>query len=906
MEREVVGRRDELATVVALAGWERSGFRALVLEGEPGIGKTTVLRAGVAHAEVVGALALVARPTAAETRLPYSSVGDLLRRVPPDTISALPDPLGGALRAAALFEPSESLPDERLVARGLADVLQRLVDTDKLLVAVDDVQWLDERSRAALAYALRRLADTDARVLLARRPPSGASTDVEDALPQADVDLLVVGPLSLSALSDIVRERTGWTVPRPALVRVSRAAGGNPYYAIEIARELARSGDAPAGTIRLPKDVSRLTANRILRLPAKTRSLLLDLALATRPTVSDLGGALAPAVADGVLEVELDGSVRFAHPLIAAAVIDSATPDERRAAHLELAATADDEVERARHVALAADTGDATAAATAVEGYKLADDRGDAPAALELAEHALRLTSHDDVKLRLERAVAYADALDAAGATPEAKAVLEREIAAAPADADVGRALVRLGWMCWRETNFPAGIAACRRALAGAIELALQADIYDTLTWLYEDDLPQAYETTLRLVEVRTKLGDSILESRARLLSAYFGIVTGHPPDRDAIERDIEVMRRNNTLDQNPVPEMWMKFTDRLGESREILVARLAFAREVQDEQFVVACLFALGEVDTWLGDFGAARASFGEALHVSDELAGTTYLTSLHACVAQLAAIEGRVGDAERHAAEATRAGAKNLVDALARAATGAAALASGDLERARDAFADATHVLDEIGMSEPARFRYQGDQLEALVRLGEIDAARELVENMARRLEVFERPWLEVQVHRGRALVAGAAGDLEGAHASAQLAQTACSRLPMPFERARTDLVLGRLLRRAKRRGEARTSLEAALETFEALPAPRWADSSRDELTRLGLGRSGDELTESEQAVAAAAARGLKNREIAEQLFMSPKTVEAHLSRTYRKLDVHSRAELVTRLAERAVEQG
>jgi DNA-binding CsgD family transcriptional regulator len=906
MERGVAGRRHELAAVVALASAEQTGFRALVLEGEPGIGKTTVWRAGITHAEAGGALALVARPTAAESRLPYSAVGDLLRRVPPETISALPDPLARALRSAALLEPTESLPDERLVARGLADTLLALTVSGKLLVAVDDVQWLDERSRAALAFALRRLADADARVLLARRPPSGASTDVEDALPQADVDLLVLGPLSLSALRDIVRERTGWAVPRPALVRVSRAAGGNPYYAIEIARELARSGDAPAGTVRLPKDVRRLTANRILRLPAETRSLLLDLALATRPTVPELTGALAPAVADGVLEVELDGSVRFAHPLVAAAVIDSATPDERRAAHLDLASATDDEVERARHTALAANTADSAAASAAVDGYKLANERGDAPAALELAELALRLTPHDDVLFRLERAIKYADSLDAVGATPEAQAVLEREIAAAPADADVGHALVRLGWMCWREAKFPAGVAACRRALAGATDLQLRAEIYETLTWLCEDDLPEAYESTLRLVEVRVEQGDAMLESRARLLSAYFGIVTGHAPDRDGIERDIEVMRSTNALNQNPVPEMWMKFTDRLGDSREILVARLAFAREVQDEQFAVACLFALGEVDTWLGDFGAARAEFGEAILLSDELAGTTYLSSLHACVAQLAAIEGRVADAERHAGEATRTTTKNLVDALARAATGAAALAAGEPSRARDAFAEATRVLDEIGMREPARFRYQGDQLEALVGLGELDAARELVESMARRLEVFERPWLEVQVHRGRALVAGAAGELEVALVSAELARSACSRLPMPFERAKSDLVLGRLLRRAKRRGHARRSLEAALETFEALPAPRWVESARDELARLGLGRTGDELTESEHAVAAAAARGLKNREIAEQLFMSPKTVEAHLSRTYRKLGVHSRAELVSKLGSLDTSQG
>ena len=285
MERQVVGRRDELAAVVALASSERSGFRALVLEGEPGIGKTTVWRAGIAHAEADGALALLARPTAAETRLPYSAVGDLLRRVPPETISTLPDSLASALRAASLLEPTESLADgasspwARRHPAGAGGLGQ-------LLVAVDDVQWLDERSRTALAYALRRLADTDARILLARRPPSGASTEVEDALPQADVDLVVVGPLSLSALRDIVQSEPAGRYP-------DLRSSASPVPLVEIrttrsrSRELARAGDAPAGTVRLPKDVRRLTANRILRLPAETRSLLLDLALATRPTVPE-------------------------------------------------------------------------------------------------------------------------------------------------------------------------------------------------------------------------------------------------------------------------------------------------------------------------------------------------------------------------------------------------------------------------------------------------------------------------------------------------------------------------------------------------------------------------------------------------------------------------------------------
>ena len=160
------------------------------------------------------------------------------------------------------------------------------------------------------------------------------------------------------------------------------------------------------------------------------------------------------------------------------------------------------------------------------------------------------------------------------------------------------------------------------------------------------------------------------------------------------------------------------------------------------------------------------------------------------------------------------------------------------------------------------------------------------------------MKRPWLRVQVERGRATVAGAEGLLDDAREAAEAALAACETLPMPLERARTELVLGRLLRRGRQRGEARRHFESALAVFESLPAPRYAAVAREELARLGLSRVGTDLTEGESAVAHAAASGLKNREIAERLFISPKTVEAHLARAYRKLGIRSRAELGARL--------
>ena len=331
-----MGRRVELAAVRDLLDTER-GFGALILEGEPGIGKTTLWLAGVRHAAESGATVLSARPTARETRLPYSALGDLVRAADSSVVEAVPEPLRSPVRAAALLDQSDVLPDARLVSRGTADLLRLIAQQGKLVVAVDDVQWLDDRSRGVLAYALRRLSDTNARVLLARRPPAGASTEVEDSLSQPDLDLVSVGPLSLSALHEILGERIGTSFQRPLLVRILRASGGNPYYALEIAREVARTGAGSEASLRLPRDVTRLTANRILRLPAETRAALLHLALASHGQVRDPDGALRAAVDDGIVEIEFDGEARFTHPLVAAAVIDVATPAERREAHLALA-----------------------------------------------------------------------------------------------------------------------------------------------------------------------------------------------------------------------------------------------------------------------------------------------------------------------------------------------------------------------------------------------------------------------------------------------------------------------------------------------------------------------------------------------------------------------------------------
>lgn len=201
----------------------------------------------------------------------------------------------------------------------------------------------------------------------------------------------------------------------------------------------------------------------------------------------------------------------------------------------------------------------------------------------------------------------------------------------------------------------------------------------------------------------------------------------------------------------------------------------------------------------------------------------------------------------------------------------------------------------ITAIGMSEPIRFRFDADHIEALVSLGQRERAEALVGMLEARHRFLPRPWTSVVVPRSRALVCAARGDLGGALHESEAAVAASASLASPFEVARTLLVHGQVLRRANQRRAAGETLAQAVAIFERLPALLWAQRARDEAARLGARRdAGASLTPSGREVADLAARGLTNRQVAERLFVSLKTVEANLSRVYSKLGIGSRAEL------------
>ena len=245
MAFEVVGREDELASVAAFVDEARDGPVALVLDGEAGIGKSTLWLAGVEHARTQGLGVLSARPAEAESSLAYVGLGDLFEDVLDDVLPALTPPRRRALEIAMLRdEASGERLDDRALAVAVRDVLELLGEHGRILLAVDDVQWLDLSSSSALAFALRRLKGSQVLVLLARRPAGEAGAPgLEQALAADRVQRLPVGPLSIGALHSVLRDRLGRSFARQTLLRIHDRSGGNPFFALELARALEADVD---------------------------------------------------------------------------------------------------------------------------------------------------------------------------------------------------------------------------------------------------------------------------------------------------------------------------------------------------------------------------------------------------------------------------------------------------------------------------------------------------------------------------------------------------------------------------------------------------------------------------------------------------------------------------------------
>jgi DNA-binding CsgD family transcriptional regulator len=910
----LVGRDDEMARLNVFLAGLAGGPSALVVEGGPGIGKTALLEATLARA--AGLCVLRARCAEAEARLAHAGLADLLSRVSETVFAALPSPQRYAVQVVlGRAEAGRDAVEPQVVGRAVLAVVETLATGTPLLVAIDDVQWLDPASARTLAFVLRRLEAVPVGVLVTRRGMGGLlPLGLDDALPEGRRARLLVGPLGPDDLELLVEERLGEPLPRVLRRRVAAVAGGNPLYALELAAAQRRASRFGDDLLAFPARLEVLLADRLGRLPPEATEPLAAVAGLAAPTVALIAAVLGEsaragldaAVDAGVLLVE-EGRLRFSHPLLGVAASARVAPSARRALHGRLAAALTDPEERARHLVLAADGPDAAVAAAVEQGAGRARARGAPEVAAELAEAAVQLTPPDRAEEARRRRVAAGYHWVTAGEVGRGRAHLAAALEAAPP----GRVRADLRWRL--------GMLVLADDVDGAVELleaalaesrgdqALQAMVARRLAGPYwwQGRLKEALQLIRRAVELAEALGDPDGLLDALNLYGFGALIAGElPPGLPG--RVEQLAHAARPLPAHEDPDLILSNIDLARGDAECAAARLARlsrrAAEQGSELGLVWPQALLAEVELVRGDWPRAQRLAGQALRTARRLASPFWLTR---GLLAVALVEAHAGNAEAAQAaavelldEAKRGGLVPLM-LEGRSVLGFLALSQGDAQAAHAELGPLLECLGEVGVREPTWARLVWWELDALVELGELDRAAALAEELEARGHALDRPFALATAARARGLVLAARGDLDGGLAELDRALVVHDRLGWPFERARTLLALGVVRRRGKQKRAARQALEQALALFDELGARLWSAKAAAELARIGgrPPRTGG-LTPTERRVVELVVQGHTNREVADLLFLSVKTVAAHLTSAYAKLGVRSRTELAHRL--------
>lgn len=905
------GRNQELGEIEAFLDRVPSGLAVLALTGQAGIGKTTVWREGVRRAWARGYLVLDARPAQAERSMSFSGLADMLAPVGQEAFDALVPVQRRALEVALLRAEAGPRPlAGRAVPAALLSLLRHLAGACPLLIAVDDAQWLDDATAECLPYALRRAERLAVGVLVSVRADGGRPPTFETCVPAERRHEVTVRPLSAGALQSILKRQLRQPLPRPTLVRVANTCEGNPFYALEIARELERVGVPPPGEpLPVPGELQALVRFRMARLPRRTREALLTAACLSQPTADVVGAeAIGPAEEAGIVRAEHGGRLRFAHPLLASAVRDSASSARKRAVHRRLAVLAADPQERARHLAAAATGPDELVAATLATAAEQAAGRGALSTAAELFRQAIELTPDKSSVQAVRRAIRFDECCVQGGGDPaEAREKLEAALGACR-DPEL-RAELRLHIAsCGREEGRAAEFyPELLTALGETRNRTLAARLHYTAIWMAQADPVHGLRHCDAALQLLDQAADPGLFSSLVMHRAYLRLISGSGADDAAIERGKAIESRAvqaGLTDRSPVPVIWPLLKDQFGVAVAVHTQHLEWSRQVGQQALEQSLTYFLALLEVWRGNWRQAD-NWASALAEMVEQAGDNYYWFCALLArGQVDAHAGRL-DAAKAAAEEALAIAVATSDAAreaeARQLLGFVALSRPDLKEAASQLTAADRLVNQLGQREPAGYRFHPDLVEALIGLGDLGAARAQADSLAQRARVLPRPWTQATGARCRGLLLAAAGNLDEAKTAMRDALDHHENLEMPFERGRTLLAYGKILRRRNERRRARAMLTDAAAVFEHLGAPSWAAIAHGELTRIPVRREPADLTITQEQIARLAAAGLTNREIASQAFVSLKTVEANLSRAYAKLSVRSRAQLVQAMAAR-----
>ncbi|MFE9428267.1 AAA family ATPase [Kitasatospora sp. NPDC006697] len=910
------GRSGEQASVDALLAGARQGSSGvLVLRGEPGIGKSALLEYA---AERAGEFRVV-RVTGVEYEadLPFAGL-QLLLAPALDRLPALPAPQRRALEAAFGLADGDGAGERLLSGLGTLGLLAELAADGPLLCLVDDAHWLDRSSADALLLAARRLDREGVVLLFAARDGEGEFT--APGLPE-----LRLAPLEPAAAAELLAAAAGGEPGAGAGLRyrVLAEARGNPLALTELPAAVAGGALPGEGVLALTDKLRQAFLGQVGRLPAPTRTLLLVAAaeergeLATVLRAAEALGAgtadLLPAERAGLLERSPDGArLRLRHPLLRTAILEGASLEQKLAVHSALGRellAAGEEDRGSWHLALAA-TGQDAGLAAALEraGHRAAAKAGHSGAAAAF-ERAARLSPDPAAAVRCLTLAAEA-ALDAAEGE-RAQRLAER---AAGLAGDDDHVLAVLEWVRGTAAFWTGDHPQAHRLLMAAvgrdIEPAVAArgllQAFHTAWYLGGEQVLDVLE---RLAALPLDAADPLVPLVAQLVALVGPALGGPTADRDREGLPAAAKRAREAGADSPRDLVQLAGAALIGgrdaETFQLADELVAEARAAGAVALLPTLLFFRGEAELFHGRHRDAELAAAEGLTLARDLGQSQWVSQLCALDAYLAALRG---DGERVAERAAEA-LGEAASAWGAPAAGTSwtqwALAVHDLGQGR-----AAEVVDRLAVHTSGSYRHHvssvrtvPDLVEAAVRQGTPQRAAAAFEAFAAwSARIGDPDWTRALVLRCQALL----GPAELAESGYLAALELHERAGRPFELARTSLLFGEWLRRGKRKTEARTRLREALEVFERLGAGPWAERARTELGAAGAAAPQAApagplagLTPQEEQIARLAARGLSNREIAAQLFLSPRTVGHHLYKAYPKLGIASRGELAALVA-------
>jgi DNA-binding CsgD family transcriptional regulator len=898
---EIVGREEELGSLHAFIDEVGAAHAAFVLEGDAGIGKSTLWLAGVEHARAQGLRVLSSRPAEVERGLAFAGLGDLFEDVLESVLPALPAPRRHALEVALLVEEDPDGFDPRTLGVAVRSALEVLTAEEPVVVAIDDVQWLDPSSASALAFALRRLDKQPILLLLARRVgESPVMTDLEQAIVADRVERLHVRPLSLGAIHQLLQAHLARTLARPTLLRVYETSGGNPFYALELARVLGADVD-PMQPLPVPETLEGLVRSHVNELPAATRESLLLAVAVGRPSAKLLASlnvtdhVLEPALAARVIE-RTDGTIRFTHPLLASVVYQGVSADQRRRAHGRVAVVVADPLDRARHLALSTESPNTQVADVVEDAAAVASGRGAPIAAAELAEHALRLTPPGAQGDRHRRALAAASAERSAGEWTRARKILADLLAAERAGSLRAEALVLLAEL----ESVGRSVPLLEEALREASSPALRCEIHCRLAWATR--FKPSFDHARAALEVAEQLDDDELRRRARSVQTVLEWFAGKakaPEDLAVRARDFPSAVGGEQLVREATLAVVNTFAllPKRDEARASLQNEYEEWRE-RDEPRSSRALWGLAWVEFWAGRWALGAEYAARARDISVQYG--LEVPQDHLPIAVIAVHRGQLELARQHSERALELSQEQFGQRPPQhtAVLGLVARWSGDLSGAMDRLGEAERRAAAFRWGEPSVRWWSGDQIELLLELGQIQDAIRVLDDWETDAARVGREYVLAHVTRCRGLVAAAQGEVESAGSLLDQAVVQHQDAGDPFGTARALLALGIVRRRARKKRDAREAIQAALDGFEELGAAPWVEKARNELGRIGGRKREEGLTPAERRVATLVAEGRTNREVAAALFVTERTVASHLSHVYAKLGVRSRTELARQL--------